>query len=86
MMAHWDLRRLLRDLPKLRVPLWLLVGDRDRAVPPRQAARLARRCAQAQLLRLDGLGHLAQEEAPERVARTLQALTDRLGPPSVARV
>lgn len=79
MMAHWDLRALERELPRLAVPLWLLVGARDRAVAPRQAERVAVRCAQAQVLRLEGLGHLAQEEDPVRVAQTLQALTVRIG-------
>lgn len=86
MMAHWDLRTLQRELPRLPVPLGLIVGSRDRAVPARQAARLARRLPQASVLRLDGLGHLAQEESPERVARALQDLTGRLGPAGVARV
>ncbi len=79
MMAHWDLRALERELPRLPVPLWLVVGERDRAVPPRQADRVAVRCAQAQVRRLDRLGHLAQEEDPARVAQTLQELTVRLG-------
>jgi len=86
MMAHWDLGVLLRELPRLRVPLTLIVGERDRAVPPRQAAQVARRCPSAQVLRLGGLGHLAQEEAPELVARSLQELTVRLGPARDARV
>jgi magnesium chelatase accessory protein len=86
MMAHWDLRALQRALPRLAVPLLLIVGDRDRAVPPRQAARTASRVARAQVIRLDGLGHLAQEESPDRVALTLQDLTARLGPENRARV
>lgn len=79
MMAHWDLRALERELPQLPVPLSLVVGARDRAVSPRQAERVAVRCAQATVLHLEGLGHLAQEEDPARVAQTLQALTERLG-------
>lgn len=86
MMAHWDLRGLVRDLPRLALPLWLLVGTRDRAVPPQQAARVAARCAQAQVVRLDGLGHLAQEEDAPRVAQMLQALAERPGSPSDRRV
>lgn len=79
MMAHWDLRALERELPQLPVPLTLVVGARDRAVAPRQAERVAVRCAQATVMRLEGLGHLAQEEDPERVAQTLHALAQRLG-------
>jgi magnesium chelatase accessory protein len=79
MMAHWDLRALERDLPRLQVPLWLLVGTHDRAVSPKQAERVALRCAQARVARLDGLGHLAQEEDPPRVAQMLQVLAERPG-------
>ena len=34
MMANWDLKPLLRDLPRLRPPLTLAVGTRDRTIPP----------------------------------------------------
>jgi magnesium chelatase accessory protein len=71
MMAHWDLRALARDLPQLALPLHLLVGARDRAVPPAQARRVAARCRQARVTLLDGVGHLAHEEAPGAVAECL---------------
>ena len=69
MMAHWDLVPLSRGLPALRVPLDLLVGELDSAVPPRQATNVASRCTQARVLSLPGLGHLVHEEAPQAVAR-----------------
>lgn len=68
MMAAWDLSALQRDLHRLRLPLHLVAAERDRTVPPEQAAQLARTLPHAQLHRLAGLGHLAHEEAPERVA------------------
>ena len=76
MMAAWDLRPLLRDLPRLRAPLHLLVADGDLTVPP-QASAAARQClpgAGWQTLR--GLGHLAHEEAPAAVLEPLRALLD----------
>jgi magnesium chelatase accessory protein len=69
MMAHWDLRPLVRDLPRLRVPLALVVGSADRTVPPAQSRRLATQLPQAELIELPGLGHLAHEEAPGEVAQ-----------------
>jgi magnesium chelatase accessory protein len=71
MMASWDLAPLLRDLPRLALPLHLVAAEHDGAVPPIQAERLARLVPQAQVHRLAGLGHLAHEEAPARVAALL---------------
>jgi magnesium chelatase accessory protein len=71
MMANWDLPALEADLPALRVPLQLIVGEADRTVPPAQAQRVKLRVPAATIVRLGGLGHLAHEEAPQRVAGVL---------------
>lgn len=67
MMACWDLDALDRRLDALAVPLLLLAGDRDAAVPPSVSERVAKRLPHAQVMRLPGLGHLAHEEAPDAV-------------------
>jgi magnesium chelatase accessory protein len=64
MMGRWDLSSFERELPRLTAPLALIVGENDRAVPPDQANRIARRVAVASVRRLAGLGHLAHEEDP----------------------
>lgn len=73
MMANWDLAALSRRLPALATPIQLIVGESDRAVPPRDAARVralvgsgARSPA---VTHLPGLGHLAHEERPDIVAK-----------------
>jgi len=71
MMAQWELRPLLRELPRLHPTLFLVVGSRDRAVPPMQARRIQAILPAARIITLDGLGHLAHEEAPQRVADIL---------------
>lgn len=68
MMANWDLKPLLRDLPRLHSGLTLIVGAGDRAVPPAQADRVKAILPTTRIIRLAGLGHLAHEEAPDRVA------------------
>jgi magnesium chelatase accessory protein len=78
MMAEWELRPLLRDLPGLRPALFMLVGSRDRAVPPLQARRIQAILPKARIITLEGLGHLAHEEAPARVAEILQREEDGL--------
>lgn len=73
LMAAWDLPALLRDLPRLRPPLHLVVGNRDGTVPPAQAARLQGLIRGSRLHTLPGLGHLAHEEAPQAVLDLLAA-------------
>ena len=74
MMANWDLPRLAADLPRLTLPLDLLVGTRDHTVPPAQASQCLARlpaASRGRLVRLDNLGHLAHEENAALVARHL---------------
>ena len=60
-------------LHKLPFPS-LLVGSRDGTVPPAQALRVCRHLPLARQVVLDGLGHLAHEEAPARVAGLIGGL------------
>lgn len=62
MMANWDLQRLSRDLPDLRTPVMLIVGENDRAVAPAESSRLEAMLPEVRLELLAGLGHLAHEE------------------------
>lgn len=76
MMASWNLDGLARDLGRLAVPTLLVAAGNDRTVPPAQAAEVAARIAGARVEKLPGLGHLAHEEAPERVAAVIEAFFD----------
>jgi magnesium chelatase accessory protein len=82
MMAAWDLRPLVRELPRLAVPLLLVAGGRDRTVPPSEAGRVAALVPGARTVVLPGLGHLAHEEAPEVVARIILDAGREAGVPS----
>jgi magnesium chelatase accessory protein len=62
MMANWDLEALGRDMPRLATPVLLVVGERDRTVPPAAAVQLSSRLRAARVRTLPGLGHLAHEE------------------------
>lgn len=77
MMAQWDLRALGASLPQIGVPVLLIAGERDRAVPPEVSARAAARLPAAQLERVPGQGHLLHEvavaETAARIARFLTA-------------
>ena len=71
MMANWDLETLAHQLTRLQTPLDLVVGTQDHTVPPAQAQRVLTRLPAglpSSLTPLAGLGHLAHEEQPERLA------------------
>lgn len=71
MMASWDLDALLRDLPNLKPPLVLVIGENDLTVPPGDAHLISRLVPSSRTIRLAGLGHLAHEENPARIAELI---------------
>ena len=71
MMAGWDLPGLQRDLPKVTVPVLLIHGERDSAVPTSAVEQAVKLLPQAQMTLLEGLGHLAHEERADRVAEAI---------------
>lgn len=75
MMAGWDLRPLERDLPRLPCRLLLVACGRDDAIPPDVAFRVRDIVGpdRARVEYIRDLGHLAHEEAPERVAAIIEA-------------
>ena len=82
MMANWDVRPLLRDLPDLSTRLLLLVADKDKTVAPEQAQQVRAMCARAsaiELHRLAALGHLAHEEDPAQVSAACVAAARAAG-------
>jgi magnesium chelatase accessory protein len=72
MMANWDLSRMPDELARIAGPTLLVVGANDKAIRPEDAEKVARRTPNARIERLRGLGHLAHEEAPERLAAPIR--------------
>jgi magnesium chelatase accessory protein len=79
MMARWDLRPLVADLPRLAPALTLVVGAADRTVAPLEARLVQQRVSSARVVSLPGLGHLAHEEAPQQVAALVIDCARRAG-------
>ncbi len=73
MMAQWRLDGLAARLPEFPLPVRLIVGEADRAVPPEVSRAAAARMPRAEVVALPGLGHLAHEEAPGAVAAAIRA-------------
>jgi magnesium chelatase accessory protein len=84
MMANWDLPRLERDIPKLAIPLTLVAALRDEMIRPAIADGVKALLPGAQIIRLPGLGHLAHEEDPVRLA-DLISTTIAASPPAQQR-
>jgi len=72
MMARWRLDQLLADLPSIDTKVLFLIGGKDSAVPPKVADQSAARLQNARVERFDDLGHLAQEEAPQRLLKSIR--------------
>ena len=71
MMANWDLTDLRRDLPGLNAKVLLIVGENDKAVPPRDAGVVAAEIPGAMVETIRRVGHLAHEERPDEVCRII---------------
>lgn len=76
MMANWDLDTLKRDLPGLKVPLDIIHGERDAAIPVAKAREAAALVPGATIEVLPGLGHLAHEQQPDLI---VERIIERIG-------
>ena len=72
------------ELDRISCPVRLVWGDRDRMVKITGADRVLRECPDAQLERLEGVGHCPQVEVPERVAEILAGFCEELAMEKVA--
>lgn len=81
MMAQWSLDSLLKDLPTIDIPVLLVVGDHDKAVPPKTSTDAATALPNATVVTLKGLGHLAHEENAKEIATIITNEMSRQGLP-----
>lgn len=79
MMANWDLEPLEREMPALKVPLLLMAAGGDLAVPSDVSFQVRDRIPGAQLEYLRGVGHLAHEEQPAKVADLIINWAEKVG-------
>ncbi len=62
---------------ELQLPTLIIWGRRDRLIPPGNAERFAADIADSQLVLFDDLGHVPQEEEPQRTVAVLVAFLQR---------
>lgn len=67
LLSQWDPEGVEALLPGFSVPTLVLVGAEDRWIPTSMIERTLAELPNAELRVLEGLGHLAHEEAPDRV-------------------
>ena len=79
MLAHWDLRPLARDLPRLTPELLLVVAQGDRTLPPAHAKRVEAILPRAKRTEIPLLGHLAHEEEPRTVSALIEGFARETG-------
>ena len=79
MMANWDLGPLQRGLHQIQTPVVLVAADADGAVPASNSLRARDVLPHARVVYLRGLGHLAHEEAPEKIAEIIEQVAREHG-------
>ncbi len=79
MMAAWDLVGLKKALPKIELPVLILQGDRDTAIPVAAAREAADAMTEARVEVSTGLGHLLHEERPAETLTRVVAFARELG-------
>jgi 3-oxoadipate enol-lactonase len=67
------------DLPGIDVPTLVITGTADRLIPPDVTAGIAGRVPGAELLRIEGAGHLSNLESPEAFDTALDGVLTGLG-------
>ncbi len=72
-----DLDSLTARYGDIRIPVLLMWGRQDRVVPLHFGVRLADDLPDAELVILDGCGHLPAEELPEQSLKRLESFLDR---------
>ncbi|MEO1275579.1 MAG: alpha/beta fold hydrolase BchO, partial [Pseudomonadota bacterium] len=76
MMARWDLKPLLRDLPELTVPVTMALGLKDGTVPTETTKAELHRIPSVEVLEMPEHGHLMHEAEPGRFADLILAKLD----------
>lgn len=78
-MAYWDLSGMEAAIGAAACPCLFIAGENDRAVPPADSRRAAAYAPAGEYRALAGLGHLAHEEQPDRLAALIAGFSAASG-------
>ncbi|MEO1612295.1 MAG: alpha/beta hydrolase, partial [Pseudomonadota bacterium] len=67
------------DIAAMTMPTCLIAGTDDKNAPARTMEKMAAQMPNAECHLLDGVGHMINQEAPEKVNAILAAFYERLG-------
>jgi len=67
------------DLPGIDVPTLVITGSEDTLIPPEVTAAIADGVPDAELLTLEGAGHLSNLEAADAFSKAVGEIADRVG-------
>jgi len=67
------------ELPGIRVPVLILVGEEDTATVPAKSERMRDAIPGAELVAIPGAGHMSSIENPEAVTRAMAEFLARVG-------
>lgn len=66
------------ELPGIRAPVLILVGEEDTATPPEKSERMRDALPDAELVVIPRSGHMSSIEAPEAVTRAMEGFLARV--------
>jgi haloalkane dehalogenase len=69
-----------RFLPKMKVPMLLIWGHRDRLIPRSNVENLVRLSPNLQFIEIPEAGHCAHDETPDRVNKIIHKWLEKLQP------
>ena len=69
---------VMERVDKIRIPTLLICGSEDRMMPPNRSEYLRDRIEGAQLHIIEGAGHMAMIEQPDKVANLLSGFLDQI--------
>lgn len=78
--AQFTLPDPTEDFARVEVPTIIIWGDQDRVLPADHADRFVAEMPQAELVLLEGVGHLPQAEAPDVVIDAIRRLSESMEP------
>jgi magnesium chelatase accessory protein len=79
LVSQWEPRELARRLPSLETPFLLVAGVEDRWIPLSSVRSVASTIPSARLVEVPGVGHVAHEEEPDRMALLIRRFAEELG-------